>query len=54
MSDETYVKMNTNTLPGPQFYNGIEKEVVNDRTKEIRGDKFGKKYVYAKLLVHAA
>mgnify|MGYP005984040959 FL=1 len=43
MDDETDVKMNTSTLPGPQFYNVIKGQVVNDKMKKIQVDKFGKK-----------
>lgn len=43
MDDETYVKMDSQTLPGPQFYNAVVGENVSDEVKAIKVDKFGKK-----------
>lgn len=43
MDDETYVKFDTSTLPGPQYYNAVVGEIVPDSEKAIKMDKFGKK-----------
>lgn len=43
MDDETYVKMDTVTLPGPQYYNASPGEYVSDEMKAIKVTKFGKK-----------
>lgn len=43
MDDETYVKMDTTTLPGPQFYTAKVGENVPDNVKKIPVEKFGKK-----------
>lgn len=43
MDDETYVKMDTSTLPGPQYYTAVVGEKVDDQTKTIAIEKFGKK-----------
>lgn len=43
MDDETYVKFDTNTLPGPQYYNAVVAENIPDAEKAIKMDKFGKK-----------
>lgn len=44
MDDETYVKMESSTLPGQQFYNAVVGEDVLDNVKAIKIDKFGKKF----------
>lgn len=43
MDDETYCKLDTTTLPGPQFFNAIVGEEVPDDKRSIKMDKFGKK-----------
>lgn len=43
MDDETYVKMDLSTLPGPQFYNAVKGSKVPDANKSIRSEKFGPK-----------
>lgn len=43
MDDETYVKFDSSTLPGPQYYNAVIGENVPDSDKAIKLDKFGKK-----------
>lgn len=43
MDDETYVKLDTSTLPGPQFFNAEQMTDVPDDVRYIRTEKFGKK-----------
>lgn len=43
MGDETYIKFDCSTLPGPQYYNAVIGEHVPDDRKSIKMDKFGKK-----------
>ena len=43
MNDETYVKMDGATLPGPQFYTVLKGSTVSDEIKSIPTEKFGKK-----------
>ena len=43
MDDETYCKLDSTTLPGPQFYNAVVGEMVPDDRKTIGLEKFGKK-----------
>jgi len=42
MDDETYVKLDSKTLPGPQFYRKAKGETVYDSVTKIEVDKFGK------------
>ncbi|KMQ82498.1 transposase, partial [Lasius niger] len=43
LDDETYVKMDTTTLPGPQYYHAVSKDDVPDKVKSIPTEKFAKK-----------
>lgn len=43
MDDETYVKMDTSTLPGPQYYTAVVGELVPDEEKCVNVEKFGEK-----------
>lgn len=43
MDDETYVKMDYKTLPGPQFYTTVKSVEVPNSEKSIFCEKFGKK-----------
>lgn len=43
MDDETYCKLDTTTLAGPQFFNAIVGEEVPCDMRSIKIDKFGKK-----------
>lgn len=43
MDDETYVKMDLSTLPGPQFYNAVKGSDVPIETRSISMEKFGPK-----------
>jgi len=43
MDDETYVKLDSKTLPGPQFYTKAKGETVDDSVTKIEVDKFGEK-----------
>lgn len=43
MDDETYVKEDSSTLPGPQFYTAAIGEDVSDHEKSIEVEKFGQK-----------
>jgi len=43
MDDETYVKMDTRTLPGPQFYTAVVGQTVPDEEKCLNIEKFGDK-----------
>lgn len=43
MDDETYVKFDTNTLPGPQYYNARKGEKVPDEIRTVPIEKFGEK-----------
>lgn len=45
MDDETYVKADFNQLPGQQFYSQLKNCYVNKKFKNIRCDKFAKKYL---------
>lgn len=49
MDDETYVKINFATLPGPQFYTKYRDEVLPESETSIIMEKFG-----AKILVWQA
>lgn len=43
MDDETYSKMDSRTLPGPQFYNALTREGVPENRRTISLEKFGPK-----------
>lgn len=43
MDDETYVKLDYKTLPGPQYYTVREGEDVDEADRSIFSEKFGKK-----------
>lgn len=43
MDDETYVKEDSRTLPGPQFYMKSAEEIVDDADCSIALEKFGQK-----------
>lgn len=43
MDDETYVKMDTRTIPNRQYYTVLKGEEVEDSVKAIQIEKFGKK-----------
>lgn len=43
MDDETYVKMDFSTLPGPQYYSVVPGCQIGDDKKTIGFEKFGKK-----------
>lgn len=43
MDDETYVKLDYKTLPGPQFFTVNKEEKVTTADKSIQCEKFGKK-----------
>ena len=43
MDDETYVKLDLSTLPGPQFYSTDCRDDIPDEEKSIRQEKFGPK-----------
>lgn len=43
MDDETYVKLDGSTLPGPQFYTKKKGEPVSDSFSSIPTEKFGEK-----------
>lgn len=43
MDDETYVKEDSRTLPGPQFYTKVIGTDVSDHEKSIQVEKFGQK-----------
>lgn len=43
MDDETYVKLDYRTLPGPQFYTSAKGKDVPESVKAIYTEKFGKK-----------
>lgn len=45
MDDETYVKANFKSLPGSQFYSGIDKSTIDMRFKIIKHEKFPKKFM---------
>lgn len=42
MDDETYVKLDYKTLPGPQFYTSPEGQDVPGSVRAIYTEKFGK------------
>lgn len=43
MDDETYIKMDFSTLPGPQFYTASPDEVLDHSETSIATEKFGEK-----------
>lgn len=43
MDDETYVKLDYKSLPGPQYYTVQDRSVISDSEKSIFTEKFGKK-----------
>lgn len=43
MDDETYVKLDYKSLPGPQYYTVREGQVLNQSETSIEVEKFGKK-----------
>lgn len=43
MDDETYVKMDSRTLPGPQFYTKVKGSSVDQSISSIGMEKFGEK-----------
>lgn len=45
MDDETYVKADFRTLPGPQFFTTFEGETLPDSETTIGVEKFGSKYL---------
>lgn len=45
MDDETYVKADFSTLPGPQYYTLFEGELLPDSVTSIGIEKFGAKYL---------
>jgi hypothetical protein len=45
LDDETYVKADFSTLPGPQWYTKFEGETLPDSETTIAVEKFGRKYL---------
>lgn len=45
LDDETYVKTDFSTLPGPQYYTKSEGETLSEAETTIGIEKFGKKYL---------
>lgn len=45
MDDETYVKADFRTLPGPQYYTTFEGEILPESETSIGVEKFGSKYL---------
>lgn len=43
MDDETYVKLDSRTLPGPQFYTVMKGSVVDESIRTVEIQKFGEK-----------
>lgn len=43
MDDETYVKEDSKTLPGPQYFTAVVGEDVSDADRSIQVEKFGRK-----------
>jgi hypothetical protein len=43
MDDETYVKLDYQTLPGTQFYTAMKRQVLRKKMTTIPQEKFGKK-----------
>lgn len=43
MDDETYIKMDFTTLPGPQFYNAFKGDIIPAEDRTIRLEKFCQK-----------
>ena len=51
MDDETYVKENSKTFPGPQYFTAVVGENVSDADRSFQVEKLGRKVRYGKQYV---